>query len=57
MSSDQSVVIPYVLTEQYSDTDAKFIRTFKLEDDAYTFDSKHVFDELKPLSIDGPGWT
>jgi len=54
---DHFVVSPDILTKQYSDTDVEYMRTFKLEGDAYTDDSKHIFDEFKPLIIDGPGWT
>jgi len=50
---DHFVVSPGMLTEQYSDTDVEYMRTFKLEGDAYTADNKRVFDELKPLIIDG----
>jgi len=46
-----------MLTQQYSDSDVEYMRTFKPEGDAYISDSKRVFDELKPLIIDGPSWT
>ena len=54
---DHFVVWPDMLTESYSDTDVKYMHTFKLEDDTYTSNSKRVFDDLKPLISDGPGWT
>ena len=46
-----------MLKKNYSDTDVKYMRTFKLKGGACTADSKRIFDELQPLIIDGPGGT
>ena len=46
-----------MLTEAYDDTDVEYMRTFKLEGAEFQADSARLFDELKPLVIDGPGWT
>ena len=53
---DHFVISPDMMTD-YSDTDVEYMRTFKLEGDAYTANSNRVFDELKPLIIEGPGCT
>jgi hypothetical protein len=46
-----------MLLEVYDDTDVEYMRTFKLEGAEFKADSARLFDELKPLVIDGPGWT
>ena len=50
-------VHPFMLLEVYDDSDVEFCRTFKLDGAEYKADSARLFDELKPLVIDGPGWT
>ena len=55
--SDHFVVSPDILMERYSNTDIKYMCTFKLEDNACTAESKRILGDLKPLIIDGPGWT
>ena len=42
-------------TVLYDDTDVEYMRTFKLEGAEFKADSARLFDELKPLVIDGPG--
>jgi hypothetical protein len=46
-----------MLIEVYNDTDVEYMRTFKLEGAEFKADSARLFDELKPLVTDGPGWT
>ena len=50
-------VHPSMLLEVYNDTDVKYMRTFKPEGAELKADSARLFDELKPLVIDVPGWT
>ena len=51
-----TLVDPDMLSETYSNTDIDYMRTFKLEREAY--DTDNIFLNIfKQLVIDGPGWT
>ena len=50
-------VTPEMLLATYENTDEEFMCTFKLEGEAWNADNGTYWNELKPLIIDGPGWT
>ena len=52
-----TLVTPEILGATYTDTDAEFCNTFALDGVDYKADVKRYYDTLKPLLINGPGWT
>ena len=45
-----------MLLETYDNIYVEFMRTFKLDGVDFKVDSGRLYDELKPLVIDGLGW-
>ena len=52
-----TVATPEILAFVYADTDAEYMHTYALSGVDYEADCKRYYDTLKPLLINGPGWT
>jgi len=46
-----------MLADDYDNIDEELINTIRLQGPAYKTDNKRVFDLLKPLLVEGPGWS
>jgi hypothetical protein len=53
---DEDAVTPEMLAAVYDSVDDDLIGTSMLEGEAFVRDNQRVYDLLKPLIIEGPGW-
>ena len=53
---DHDDVTPEMLAEVYAKIDDDLVATSELTGDTYSNDNQRVYDLLKPLIIQGPGW-
>jgi hypothetical protein len=52
-----TIVTPEIEAETYDTREERLVATIVLDGEHYAIDNKAIYDELKPLIVNGPGWS